>query len=186
MKTWWVLLLGAVLVTASCSKKTPPSAGEPVEASSGDDAAAAEQGEAPAATPDVDAGAAAPPFAAAPAFDGEIAPLDTSSHEAAPHYRTRLEEGIAKGPNFAGAYRVVTAGCGTSCMALFVVSLETGAVLDQITSCGAYDADVSSRLLVVNPPLDDVDYPEGCELERYELVDGALVELAADDPRLTK
>jgi hypothetical protein len=49
--------------------------------------------------------------------------------ESAPYgqmYRTKLREGAARGPNFAGRYTVVTWGCGTGCQILAVVDARTG------------------------------------------------------------
>ena len=49
--------------------------------------------------------------------------------ETAPYgqmYRTKLREGAARGPNFAGRYTAVTWGCGTSCQILAVVDARTG------------------------------------------------------------
>jgi hypothetical protein len=49
--------------------------------------------------------------------------------ESAPYgqmYRTKLREGAARGPNFAGHYTVVTWGCGTGCQILAVVDARTG------------------------------------------------------------
>ena len=86
------------------------------------------------------AGAAAP--APAPAvvdtFDFEDYPAKDSTvkmrpapvrPETAPYgqmYRTKLRDGAARGPNFAGTYTVVTWGCGTSCQILAVVDARTG------------------------------------------------------------
>ena len=49
--------------------------------------------------------------------------------ETAPYgqmYRTKLREGAARGPNFAGHYTAVTWGCGTGCQILAVVDARTG------------------------------------------------------------
>jgi hypothetical protein len=44
-------------------------------------------------------------------------------------YRTVLRREIAKGPNFAGHYRVAVWGCGSSCSMFAVVNLNTGRVI---------------------------------------------------------
>ena len=44
------------------------------------------------------------------------------------NYRTRLREGAAEGPNFAGRYTVVIWGCGTGCAQMGVVDSKTGRV----------------------------------------------------------
>jgi hypothetical protein len=49
--------------------------------------------------------------------------------ESAPYgrmYRTKLREGAAHGPNFAGRYTAVMWGCGTGCQILAVVDARTG------------------------------------------------------------
>ncbi|MEW6529673.1 MAG: hypothetical protein AB1473_02480 [Thermodesulfobacteriota bacterium] len=43
-------------------------------------------------------------------------------------YRTRLREGAAKGPNFAGHYTVVRWGCGTDCIEFAIVDAIGGGV----------------------------------------------------------
>jgi len=68
-------------------------------------------------------------------------------------YRTRLREGAAEGPNFAGRYTVVYWGCGTGCQVVAVVDARTGRLSRQtlLTSNGVqYRRD--SRLLFADPP----------------------------------
>src|SRR5882762_1750260 len=55
--------------------------------------------------------------------------LDLTSNPIAKTYRTVLRQEIAKGPNYAGHYRVVFWGCGTSCAMFAVVNLKTGRVI---------------------------------------------------------
>lgn len=43
-------------------------------------------------------------------------------------YRTRIQEGVQAGVNFAGHYRVIEIGCGTSCRFAYVVDLASGEV----------------------------------------------------------
>lgn len=43
-------------------------------------------------------------------------------------FRTRLREGAAEGPNFAGRYTVVYWGCGTGCAQVAAVDAKTGSV----------------------------------------------------------
>jgi hypothetical protein len=45
-------------------------------------------------------------------------------------YRTRIREGAAKGPNFAGHYTIAQWGCGSSCVSGVVVDAQTGAIHD--------------------------------------------------------
>jgi len=55
--------------------------------------------------------------------------LDLASNPVARKYRTVLRLEIAKGPNYAGHYRLVYWGCGTSCANFAVVNLKTGRVI---------------------------------------------------------
>jgi hypothetical protein len=75
--------------------------------------------------------------------------------ETAPYgqmYRTKLREGAARGPNFAGRFTAVTWGCGTSCQILAVVDARTGRLSSE-TLLLAQGARFyrSSRLLLADP-----------------------------------
>jgi hypothetical protein len=92
-------------------------------------------------------------FPVAVNFSGQPAPINLKSHNRAQLFRTRLTEGAAKGPNFAGHYTVVMWGCGTACQMLAVVDATNGQVAFApfATSEGAsYRLD--SRLFIGNPP----------------------------------
>ena len=52
------------------------------------------------------------------------------SNPTARYYRTWFRSEVAKGPNYAGHYRVVVWGCGTSCAMFAVVNLNTGGVIE--------------------------------------------------------
>jgi len=75
----------------------------------------------------------------APSFDnyptktqevvGSNPKLDFMSNPVAKEYRTVLRQQIAKGPNYAGHYRVAFWGCGMSCAMFAVVDLKTGRVV---------------------------------------------------------
>lgn len=125
-----------------------------------------------------------PDFRVEATFEGEPAALDTSSHEQAGAFKTRLSEELPKGPNFAGAWRIIPIGCGTSCLNLFLTSVTDGTVHSVLPSCGAFEASLNSRLLVINPPTEDAYMPKSCTPRYYVLRDGELVELPAEDPRL--
>jgi hypothetical protein len=74
----------------------------------------------------------APSFKNYPADPKEVVldpKLDLTSNPIARMYRTVLRQEIAKGPNFAGHYRVASWGCGTSCAMFAVVDLKTGRVM---------------------------------------------------------
>jgi hypothetical protein len=55
--------------------------------------------------------------------------LNLGSNPIARRYRTVLRIAIAGGPNFAGHYKLVHWGCGTSCAMFAVVNLKTGRVI---------------------------------------------------------
>lgn len=57
-----------------------------------------------------------------PDFDGEQAGYR--------NFRTRISNGAAAGPNFAGHFAIIVIGCGTSCRFAFVVDVESGTVQD--------------------------------------------------------
>lgn len=57
------------------------------------------------------------------------AKLDLQSNPLAKRYRTVIREEMTHVPNFAGHYRVVFWGCGTSCSQFAVVNLKTGHVI---------------------------------------------------------
>jgi hypothetical protein len=62
-------------------------------------------------------------------YSQKPAPVDFKSHPKAWTYRTRLREGAAKGPNFAGHYTLVRWGCGSSCLYFAVVDAISGRVI---------------------------------------------------------
>jgi len=74
----------------------------------------------------------APSFNNYPATSKEVnsnSKLDLTSNPIARKFRTVLRHEMAKGPNYAGHYRVAVWGCGMSCAAFAVVNLETGTVI---------------------------------------------------------
>ncbi|MFN2566712.1 MAG: hypothetical protein ABR499_17080 [Gemmatimonadaceae bacterium] len=78
--------------------------------------------------------------------------VDLASAEYGRMYRTKLREGAAAGPNFAGHYTIVLWGCGTSCQIVAVVDARTGRLSRQtlLTANGVqYRRD--SRLLLADP-----------------------------------
>ena len=44
-------------------------------------------------------------------------------------FRTRIKDGMSKGPNFSGHFNVIEIGCGTNCMFAFVGDLVTGNIV---------------------------------------------------------
>ncbi len=75
--------------------------------------------------------AQAPAFEAYPVGREVIAnpKLNLASNLIARKYRTVLRLAITEGPNFAGHYRLIHWGCGTSCAMFAVVNLKTGRVI---------------------------------------------------------
>lgn len=43
-------------------------------------------------------------------------------------FRTRIREGAAKGPNFAGHLTVARWGCGSGCISMAIIDAQTGAI----------------------------------------------------------
>jgi hypothetical protein len=116
----------------------------------------------PAAQPDTARGA----VAARPTLRFEDYPVaDTSLGRARPAgvafasadygrmYGTKLRQGAAEGPNFAGHYTVVTWGCGTGCGIVAVVDARTGRLSEQTLLTGnGLQFRRDSRLLYADPP----------------------------------
>jgi hypothetical protein len=74
----------------------------------------------------------APTFAAYRVMSPKIVEnpkLDFNSNAIAKRYRAVLRQEIARGPNFAGHYRVAVWGCGMSCTMFAVINLNTGRVI---------------------------------------------------------
>jgi hypothetical protein len=92
-------------------------------------------------------------FPATEVFKGKPVRVDLHSHPDARRFRTRLTEGAAKGPNYAGGFTVVMWHCGTSCQTVAVVDAKTGRVhfpLSFATSEGVCFR-VKSNLLITDP-----------------------------------
>ena len=54
---------------------------------------------------------------------------DFSGRDAwAGNHRTRIVEGLRKGPNFAGHYSLIEIGCGTSCLFAYLADARSGQV----------------------------------------------------------
>lgn len=97
-----------------------------------------------------------PSFTSFPApakFEG-LPTLPDFSSGPAREYKTRIEQALKHGPNFAGDMTIVTFGCGTSCLMGYVVSSGDGRVFDlpdvgEETTALALDFNLGSRLLVM-------------------------------------
>ena len=55
-------------------------------------------------------------------------------------FRTQIRHQATSPPNFAGHYRIVQWGCGSSCVSIVIVDLETGAVYSPPFSVLGYAA----------------------------------------------
>jgi hypothetical protein len=136
--------------------------------------------------------------------------LDLESNTTARMYRTVLRDEVARGPNFAGHYRVALWGCGSSCSMFAVVNLNTGRVITperfSYTSGLYFGVDIQkvfpdshkdywllgftkdSRLLVVLGDLDEDESREGAfyfvlDHERLRLVHSTQVKKKCENLR---
>ena len=108
-------------------------------------------------------------FSTKEVFRGKPARVDLRSHPYAPRFRTRLTEGGAKGPNFAGHFTVVMWHCGTSCQTLALVDAKTGRVQFPFSFAVEEGAcfRATSNLIIIDPidpdlvkRYDGVSFPE--------------------------
>lgn len=92
-------------------------------------------------------------YAVADRLSGKPAAVDLASDPEARRFRTRLREGAAEGPNFAGHFTIVSWHCGTDCQVLAVVDARSGAVtFAPFLSEFGQEFRIDSRLLITNPP----------------------------------
>ena len=127
---------------------------------------AAPPSQAPGGTPAARRAAFTPPFNGYGVVDTSLgrsrpAMVDVSSAPYGRLYRTKLREGAATGPNFAGHYTVVQWGCGTGCQVVSVVDARTGRLSDQtLLTAGGVEYRRDSRLLYADPPT--LEQPPNC------------------------
>lgn len=66
-------------------------------------------------------------------LSGKPAKIDSSSDDRfqalRPVVQEIIAEDIAKGPNFAGAYRLIEVGCGTACQNIAAIDLRNGKII---------------------------------------------------------
>lgn len=80
------------------------------------------------------------------------APVDLASAPYGRAYRTRVREGTARGPNFAGHFTVVLWGCGTGCQVVAVADARTGRLSRQtLLTANGVEYRRDSRLLLADP-----------------------------------
>lgn len=75
-------------------------------------------------------------------------------------YRTKINEGAVKGPNFSGDMTIVEIGCGTACVNLVLLSARSGKIVGSLTTCGAQKYKLTSSLIITNIVNNDPDNPE--------------------------
>jgi hypothetical protein len=99
------------------------------------------------------------------------------------NYRTRITEGMASGPNFAGEFAVVEINCGTNCTNVFVGNVRTGEVF-KLPVGGtsntnlALKFDLSSRLMTTQWAHADTGT---CVMQFLSFNDGEWIELLRHD-----
>jgi hypothetical protein len=144
----------------------------------------------PAARPDTATRAASTPllrfedYAVADTSLGRADPASVvfASADYGRMYGTRLRQGAAEGPNFAGHYTVVTWGCGTGCEIAAVVDARTGRLSAQtLLSANGLQFRRESRLLYADAPTPE--QPAACAScgtpAFYEWRDGRVVPVGA-------
>ncbi|MFA3792266.1 hypothetical protein AB6T38_14215 [Aliiglaciecola sp. SL4] len=62
---------------------------------------------------------------------------------------------IGESANFAGKFYILGSGCGTGCQHNLVINVETGKIIDTVTSGLGLCHQADSSLLIVNPRLND-------------------------------
>ncbi len=85
-------------------------------------------------------------------FTGKPADVDLASHPEARRFRTRLRETFTDDTRFAGHYRIVRIGCGTTCQSIWAVDLRDGSVHFLFTASVGVVFRPDSRLIVQNDP----------------------------------
>ncbi len=117
-------------------------------------------------------------------------------------WRTRLREGAAKGPNFAGHYTITTWGCGSSCLVVAVIDatsgkfeyadfMPLGVPFENSESGREYQGLVyrldSSLLIADGCPRDEDVSPPPCGTYYYVMRDGVLKQIDfVSDPPMAK
>jgi len=112
-------------------------------------------------------------------YHGDIATLDTKSHEAAETFPTRIRQQLAEGVNFAGRYSLMTAGCGTYCQITVITDVITGKVVEALQAEAGVEYQLGSQLLILNSKdiclTDDFYYK--CKPVYYRMTAEKLIQL---------
>ena len=89
-----------------------------------------------------------------------VSKVNLNSHPKAKRFKTRLRHLIGSKANYAGCYAITSWGCGTACQQVAMVHVRSGNVLFvPKTSSTGYIAKPNSRLLVVDPIIEDPSPP---------------------------
>lgn len=101
--------------------------------------------------------------------------IDYSFIPESEYFKTRTEESVKKGANFAGHFNVATWGCGTDCFGYSIVDMNSGKVVEYSPAHEGYhlgNFSVDTKYLIHNPVF------AGEDRSYYELVNnGETVEL---------
>jgi hypothetical protein len=100
-------------------------------------------------------GADLPRFEAYPAgrpFVGTPAPVNLASHPEARRFKTRLTEPFQDDTRFAGHYRIVEIGCGSSCQNIWAIDLIHGTVYNLFVASYGVAFRPDSRLIIKHDP----------------------------------
>jgi hypothetical protein len=117
-------------------------------------------------------------YVVAGTFTETPAEVDFETYPQAKNFITKITEGAAQGPNFAGRYTVIEWGCGSSCQMHAIVDAGSGAIVGyNLPSAFGLEYRKDSRLLIANPPAAIVpagSLPPGVSTDYYEMRDGRL------------
>ena len=100
--------------------------------------------------------------------------VDYSSHGNGEVFREGLQASLGEKANFAGKYYVYTTGCGTMCQALVVVDIDSGQMVDVISTSFGGCFQENSSLLITNPNLESVfeeEIPKWAKSYYYKISD---------------
>lgn len=110
-------------------------------------------------------------------YTGPSAKVNLWSHPKARMFRTRLREGNQQPVNFAGHYKLVQIGCGTSCQISFIIDAKNGNVYGGPDTALGADFKKDSKLIIANPDVPDGFYIDNLETEYYLWDNNKLVKL---------
>ncbi len=85
-------------------------------------------------------------------FRGVPVPPDLSGHPEAARFGSAITRAVARGPNFAGRYTLVSRSCGSLCREFVIVDAETGRIFPGLTDAPPFEFRSDSRLIVFEAP----------------------------------